>query len=194
MNTVNPTGGAATPLSLPGNNAPLPVELTSFAGSANGRTASLAWTTASETNNLGFYVEQYNGNNWNTVSGLVAGHGTTTERNAYAFDVTGLTAGTHTFRLRQMDTDGTVHYSPTATVEIAAQDGLALTAIGARGVRIESETDADVLVVDVLGRRVMAQRVGAGTSVLQLDGVSAGVYVVRAEAAGRVVTSRIVVR
>ena len=175
-------------------DAPLPVELNAFTGQANGTTARLAWTTASETNNLGFYVEQQDGESWNTVSGLVAGHGTTTERNAYTFDVNNLTAGTHTFRLRQVDTDGTVHYSPTTTVEIAAQGGLALTALGARGLRVESENGADVSVYDLLGRRVMAERVGSGTTVLQLDGVSSGVYVVRAEADGRAVTTRLVVR
>ncbi|MBE2186581.1 MAG: T9SS type A sorting domain-containing protein [Rhodothermales bacterium] len=176
------------------NDAPLPVELNAFTGQANGTTARLAWTTASETNNLGFYVEQQDGESWNTVSGLVAGHGTTTERNAYTFDVNNLTAGTHTFRLRQVDTDGTVHYSPTTTVEIAAQGGLALTALGARGLRVESENGADVSVYDLLGRRVMAERVGSGTTVLQLDGVSSGVYVVRAESDGRAVTTRLVVR
>ncbi|MBE2185158.1 MAG: hypothetical protein IAE99_00100, partial [Rhodothermales bacterium] len=43
----------------------LPVELVSFTSSVNNRSARLNWTTASETNNLGFVVEQQTGDAWN---------------------------------------------------------------------------------------------------------------------------------
>lgn len=171
----------------------LPVELVAFAGVASGTSARLTWTTASETNNLGFVVEQQTGETW-VERGFVAGHGTTTERHDYAFAVEGLTAGTHTFRIRQTDTDGAVHASAPTTVEIAAEGGLALTWLGGHGLRVESDADADVVAVDMLGRRVLTERVGAGTTVLPLDGVAPGVYVVRAEAHGRIVTTRLVVR
>ena len=191
-----PNFGSAPNLSAAAGTAAqaLPVELVSFTSSVNNRSARLSWTTASETNNLGFVVEQQTGDAWNAVSNLIAGHGTTTERNDYAFDVNGLTAGQHAFRLRQTDTDGTVHYSATVTVEIAVQDGLALTALGARGLRVESEASAVVTVVDMLGRRMLVREVSAGTSVVSLDGVGTGVYVVRAESEGKVASTRLVVR
>jgi len=204
--TANPGTGAYNPATyfssqpqdtftgLGVGNASLPVELASFTSSVNNRSARLSWTTASETNNLGFVVEQQTGDAWNAVSNLIAGHGTTTERNDYAFDVNGLTAGQHAFRLRQTDTDGTVHYSATVTVEIAVQDGLALTALGGRGLRVESEASAVVTVVDMLGRRMLVREVSAGTSVVSLDGVGTGVYVVRAESEGKVASTRLVVR
>ncbi|MBE2186251.1 MAG: hypothetical protein IAE99_05705, partial [Rhodothermales bacterium] len=73
----------------------LPVELVSFSGTASGRTAHLSWTTASETNNIGFVVERQTGDAWTDVSALIAGQGTTTERTDYTYDVANLTAGRH---------------------------------------------------------------------------------------------------
>ncbi|MCA0270393.1 MAG: hypothetical protein LCH53_14410, partial [Bacteroidetes bacterium] len=81
---ASPNFGAATWTELFTSPQALPVELVSFTSSANNRSARLSWTTASETNNLGFVVEQQTGDAWNAVSNLIAGHGTTTERNDYA--------------------------------------------------------------------------------------------------------------
>ena len=76
----------------------------------------LAWTTASETDNAGFYVEHRREGGWADL-GFVEGAGTTAEAQRYAFRATALEAGTHRFRLRQVDRDGTEHLS--AEVELA---------------------------------------------------------------------------
>ncbi len=55
----------------------LPVELTAFEGTLSGNAARLAWATASETNNAGFYVEHSaNGSDFRDVH-FAPGHGTT---------------------------------------------------------------------------------------------------------------------
>lgn len=54
---------------------PLPVELDSFTGRADGQTAVLTWQTLSEQNNHGFYVERKDGQRWNEVSDLIEGAG-----------------------------------------------------------------------------------------------------------------------
>ncbi len=181
--------------------AVLPVELVSFTGAADGATARLAWTTASETNNAGFAVEQRQGAAW-IERGFVAGRGTTTERTAYGFDVEGLTAGRHTFRLRQVDLDGAASYSPAVTVEVrdgtsadgAGHAGLRLTTLGTGAVRVEADAEATVEVVDLLGRRVLARAVEPGTTDVRLDGVAAGMYVVRVHTDQASETRRVVVR
>ena len=183
------------------NAASLPVELAAFTAAADGSTARLAWATASETNNAGFAVEHRQGQTW-VERGFVAGHGTTTERHDYAFDVTGLTAGTHTFRLRQTDTDGTIHYSAQVSVEIRVgtgideegRAGMRLTVLGGRAVRVETNAPANVTAYDVLGRQVLTQSVASGTTDVSFAGMSTGMYLVRAEHDGVATTTRIVVR
>jgi len=97
----------------------LPVELTSFTARADGRDVHLAWETSSETNNAGFEVQIKSDEPW-TPTGFVEGHGTTTQAQSYTFEVVNLNVGTHTFRLKQIDFDGTFEYSPEveATVEL----------------------------------------------------------------------------
>ena len=141
--------------------AALPVELASFTASADGRTARLAWTTASETNNAGFTVErQTTTGAWSDASALIAGHGTTTERHAYTFDVAGLTAGTHTFRLRQTRhrrrACTTAPSSPSRSAPRARRSSRSSPTAPARLACASSPSGEAVRaeVYDVLGRRV----------------------------------------
>lgn len=95
----------------------LPVELTSFTASVVDNGVVLNWTTATEINNQGFEVQRsVNGKDFNTV-GFVKGNGTTTEAQKYSyFDA--VTSGKYTYRLKQMDFNGTFEY--TKTVEVNA--------------------------------------------------------------------------
>ncbi len=105
----------------------LPVELVSFEAVGNGSDVELRWKTASETNNAGFEVQVREvggglGEGRRTalwsVLGFVEGVGTTAEPQAYTFAVTGLEVGTHVFRLKQIDFDGSVEYSPQVEVVV----------------------------------------------------------------------------
>jgi len=77
------------------NNAPLPIQLSSFTGSAvNGTTVLLRWTTLSEINNYGFYVQRSRGEEQTYAdlpNSFVPGKGTTVVPQDYSF--TDLTAG-----------------------------------------------------------------------------------------------------
>ncbi len=90
---------------------PLPVELTSFSGTASGQSVVLRWLTATETDNYGFEVERSDGGfNWEKI-GFVAGHGTRTSPAEYSFLDKHLPAGVYAYRLKQIDTDGGFEYS-----------------------------------------------------------------------------------
>ncbi len=96
---------------------PLPVELVSFDARVEGNTVHFTWMTATETDNVGFELEHRTVGDgrdedqvWPVV-GFVDGHGTTLEAQHYAYAVDILTPGRHQFRLKQIDTDGTAHYS-----------------------------------------------------------------------------------
>ncbi len=99
----------------------VPVELLSFAASVNETDVTLNWSTATETNNSGFQVERSNGSAYEVV-GFVAGHGTTTEVQNYSFVDQNLASGNYTYRLKQVDFNGTFEYSNTIEAEILVKD------------------------------------------------------------------------
>jgi hypothetical protein len=80
----------------------------------------LNWLTATETNNQGFEIERASlsatpGQGWKKI-GFVAGFGTTTEPKAYSYTDSKLEAGNYTYRLKQVDFDGTFYYSDEVNV------------------------------------------------------------------------------
>jgi hypothetical protein len=98
----------------------LPVQLASFTARANqGGGIRLDWRTLSELNNYGFYVERRLSSEQLFVvvpNSFQPGHGTTHEPHDYSFVDRTVTAGTYFYRLRQVDLDGTIHYSEPITI------------------------------------------------------------------------------
>lgn len=94
------------------NGTTLPVVLISFAGSVyeNQQMAYLEWSTATEIDNMGFYIEKsLDGRAFEDI-GFVAGKGTTKEIQKYAFLDQNLGKNSY-YRLRQVDYDGNREYS-----------------------------------------------------------------------------------
>lgn len=100
----------------------IPVELTSFIAELNSGKVNLLWKTASELNNAGFEIERKNINQeWESI-GFVVGNGTTTESQSYSFvDQTVSKAPSPiSYRLKQIDFDGTFEYSNEVSIVIIA--------------------------------------------------------------------------
>jgi len=97
---------------------PVPVELTSFTASASASNVLLEWQTASEINNYGFEVERRSVNSEYGVVSFVAGSGTTTEIRNYVFTDDQITDGKYTYRLKQLDFDGSFEYSNEVEIEV----------------------------------------------------------------------------
>ena len=111
------------------NNSPLPVELTHFTvQQEDSRSARLEWATASETNNKHFLVQRRSGDQWQQV-GRVEGHGTTTVLRDYRFIDNGLTPGTHYYRLKQVDFDGSYEYSDVKAVTLSRDEASQTSAL-----------------------------------------------------------------
>ena len=109
------------------DNGGLPVELSSFAASVNENNVLLSWSTATEINNSGFNVERKGADtDWEEI-GFVPGFGTTTETHSYSYNDAGLHSGTYTYRLKQMDFDGSFEYSKEVEVEISNPVSYSLT-------------------------------------------------------------------
>lgn len=91
--------------------ANLPVELTHFDAIVDGNDIVLEWTTASEENNAGFFVQSKIADGSFTDHGFVDGFGTTLETKNYQFKIENMEAGVQTLRLKQLDYDGLMNLS-----------------------------------------------------------------------------------
>jgi hypothetical protein len=102
----------------------LPIQLASFAGSPTGEGfVLLQWSTLTETNNFGFDVEKGTAafSGFTAVAGgFVAGQGTSSVPHDYSFVDSSAGEGTWYYRLKQIDLDGTLHYTSGIRVDVLA--------------------------------------------------------------------------
>jgi len=163
---------------------PLPVELLSFAAERRGEAARLNWRTASEKNNDYFGVEvSVDGRSYREFA-RVAGRGNSTTPQDYElYDPALMTYRTDLvyYRLRQVDTDGTVTYSPVATVQVPFAGFAASAApnpLNNDGTRIRISTGAagpaELAVYDGVGRLMMGRRTELKIGTNEVDLTDAG--------------------
>jgi hypothetical protein len=176
-------GTASTSNATP---TPLPVTLTSFSVTAAGPTARIVWATAAETNSARFEVERSRDGNTFSMIGTLAATGNSNATHVYQLLDDKLPAGPglYYYRLRQVDLDGTVNYSPVRAVTLARNDsGLVLYPNPTNSLTTLSGATpgTEVQVLDALGRLLLScPTTTAGTAELSLPaGLTSGVYVVR---------------
>ena len=104
----------------------MPVELSSFTVDAVNGEVTLNWTTATETNNRGFEIERKSSTSGYQKVGYVAGFGTTTEPKSYTYSDKDLGTGSYTYRLKQVDLDGSSKYSNEVDVQVSVPAEFAL--------------------------------------------------------------------
>ncbi|MGI4862279.1 MAG: beta strand repeat-containing protein [Janthinobacterium lividum] len=171
-------------------NNPLPVSLTKFTAARAAAGVQVAWATASEKNSDYFVVERsLDGSTFSSVT-KVAAHGTTTQSHTYA-SLDGMApAALLYYRLRQVDLDGTVAYSPVVSV---AADGTASEFTLAPNPAHERVSFLTALptaytVRNTLGQIVRSGTTEAGTNNLAVEELPAGIYFFELHGgAGRVV-------
>ncbi len=104
----------------------IPVELISFSAKVIDGGIKLSWSTATETNNKGFEIEktECSGQKPGEISwesaGFIPGSGTTTELQSYSWSDDDSRAGKFSYRLKQLDFNGSFHYSNEIVVDAAA--------------------------------------------------------------------------
>jgi hypothetical protein len=164
---------------------PLPVELVTFTATASGSSAvNLAWATASETNSARFEVERsLDGRVFSLIGSMVAA-GNSTGLHPYRLTDAALPveAYVYYYRLRQVDLDGRVSYSPVRIIELTQRIVLFPNpAHGGATLRGVAPTQL-VQVYNVVGRLVFtATADGTGIAQLVLPvGLPSGLYAVRA--------------
>jgi hypothetical protein len=174
------------------NNTAMPVQLSGFQAVVDGQTVRLRWATASETNNAGFAVQHAMDGDFVTRA-FVDGHGTTSQPHTYTFATSALLAGTHRFRLRQVDVDGTASLSPVVEVQVQSAAPFELTRphpnpfhqSAALTLTVTQSQQVEAALYDVLGRRVATLHHGTipadHPTLLQVNGsvLPSGLYIVR---------------
>jgi hypothetical protein len=173
----------------------LPVELVAFSSTRDGKRVLLEWTTASERGNAGFEVQhRLAGGTWRKLQ-FIDGAGTTTASSEYSYRTGSLEPGTHHFRLRQVDKDGSSTLSEEISLELTLERAYRIAEVAPNPVRrrasfsitVQKTQHVRVRVYNVLGQEVLTlydQTLGANQSqYIQIDseGLTSGMYFLRVE-------------
>ncbi len=100
-------------------NQILPVEITTFTANTKNGNVVLNWSTATELNNSGFEVQRKINSDYKTI-GFVAGNGTTTDVQNYSYTDNNVNSGNYSYRLKQIDFNGTFAYSEEVNVDVTS--------------------------------------------------------------------------
>ncbi len=194
------------PLSGVGDN-PLSVEWLSFSAVPSVNGVKLFWETCCEVNKAGFEIERKQpSTEWQTI-GFVQGRGTTSEVQRYTFNDNAAPTGTVLYRLKQVDFDGVLSYSPIVEIAIGTPTTFALnqnypnpfnpeTRIG---YRLPIASDVKLELFDVLGRKLATlvnARQEAGAYLIALNAqtlkLASGIYFYRLQAGNFVETRKMI--
>jgi uncharacterized protein (TIGR03790 family) len=192
------------------NSGTLPVELVSFEGNSTGKGVQLRWSTATETHNAGFEVErkpignsQLTIDNWIKV-GFVAGAGSSNASRDYTYTDVNVTPARYTYRLRQIDNDGTVHVSSEIIVEVRVAASVASTIRNypnpfnpttTINVSLQERGNVSLKIYNIAGQEVATLLNGfaeAGQTAVRFDASSlpSGTYVSRLQTENSTVTQK----
>ncbi len=115
-NTVNPTVGL-TPIEIKDTDGPVPVELISFSAKVVDGKIQLEWSTATETNNLGFEIQRKDNQSFEKI-GFVAGKINSTNIENYSFVDNDVVNGKYYYRIKQIDLNGAFSYSSVVELDL----------------------------------------------------------------------------
>ncbi|MFB6230535.1 MAG: T9SS type A sorting domain-containing protein [Salinibacter sp.] len=213
------TGDAGNTSEFSGVSSQLPVELAFFEAARSGRRAvRLTWQTASEQGSAGFEVQRrvedatgagQKEDSWVQVGYVEskASGGTTTEDKSYEYVATGLPVGTHQFRLKQVDLDGSSSLTDPVSVDIRMQEAVSLKAPApnpASGTAtvsfaVKERAETTIRLYNSLGQRVRAVYEGTPqtgerqTARIDVGGLPSGTYFLRLRAGDQTRTQRLTV-
>lgn len=178
----------------------LPVDLVYFKVKTEQNTHSLQWATASSHNSRGFYIERKAENepNWQEI-GFVSAQNTGYSPNTYVFVDPAPAKGLNYYRLRQLDLDGTVFFSP---IVHARNDQALVVQIAPNPVRdilritlaSKAETDSQLHLFNGVGQLVQSQVWVGDQMEISLGTLPPGAYFLEIGSGGNLVRRRVVVQ
>jgi glucose/arabinose dehydrogenase len=96
----------------------IPVELISFNATLVNGKVRLDWSTATETNNVGFSIERASNESDFEEIFFIVGNGTSTNRNIYSYTDESVRSGVYYYRLKQVDLDGSFKYFEVVSIVV----------------------------------------------------------------------------
>ena len=163
----------------------------------DGSTVNLTWSTATEVNNYGFDVERSSGNSgWQKI-GFVAGSGNSNSTKNYSFTDKPSGGTSFSYKLKQIDVDGSFQYYDPVTVSLAVSSAPQLLQNSPNPFNpsttikfyIPNASDVSIKIYDIMGREVTTlinQQATAGYHNVYWNGknsrgenVASGVYLYR---------------
>ncbi|MBN1463868.1 MAG: T9SS type A sorting domain-containing protein [Paludibacteraceae bacterium] len=174
------------------NDAPLPVELTTFAAEVQGQSVMLKWTTAQEINSYKYEIERMaDGSEWSKI-GEVMAQGNSSVPTNYSFADNNLVSGKYSYRLKMIDNDGTFEYSGVIEAEISVPEQYQLSQNYPNpfnpstkiSYSIPEDANVKLLVYSLTGELVMElvnenQSAGKYTVEFNANNLASGMYIYR---------------
>lgn len=177
---------------------PLPVLLTSFTSSINGRDVKLIWTLEREENSAGYEIQRIKNSELNTESwtnvGYVKSKGNSSTTASYNFEDKKLVSGKYNYRLKHIDINGgTRYFSLNNIVDVALPTVFNLSQnypnpfnpVTKIDYQLPFDSRVRIVVYDMLGREVKiltnSEMKQAGFYTLELNAstLSSGTYFYR---------------
>ena len=192
------------------NPGMLPVELTSFSALEQGRDIVLQWTTATEVQNSGWQIERAVTDSktpspqWKSI-GFVSGAGNSASGKSYTYRDVNPGTGEYSYRLKQIDLDGTVSYSSTIFSSVSTANGYWIidnypnpfnpsTTIT---FNVPERAKVDISIYNSLGEfvtRIVNETFEKGTysRVFEANKLSSGIYYYRLQSGSNLITKKMI--
>lgn len=198
-----PVTGTISAIALASITTPLPVTLISFAvqkkaAGVEGASASLQWTTSSETNSDHFEIERsQSGKNWNKI-GSIESTGESAVQINYSFEDMKPLWGENLYRLRMVDKDGTFAYSRIQSMKFEGiGTGLSVYPNPSTDKLIVSDhkTVAEIVMSSLNGNTVYkSSSFAIGSGLIDVVSLAKGLYIVKVTRQnGTITTSKVVI-
>jgi hypothetical protein len=166
---------------------PLPVKFSAFTATrSNASSVSITWTTATEQNSKGFYVQKNVAGVWTNVAFVFsqAQNGTSTSSLSYSYTDANTQTGITQYRIQQVDLDGRVGYTDIRAIR--GDGNLAKVVVypnpstdGKLNIVFEdNSTLRDVIVNDMQGKAIRSFR-GISNNILVIEKLTTGFYTIK---------------
>jgi hypothetical protein len=186
-----------------GELIPLPVNFKSFNASRIKSNVAVKWTTATEVDNKGFWVQRKTRGGWENLKFVAsqAQGGNSSSDLSYSFSDLNLERGISQYRILQVDLDGRAKSSDIRSVRGEAMGGKLLlfpnpSINGSANIVFDDAISVrDVIISDVSGR-IIKQWKGLKDNSLYVNGLMIGTYMIRVidKQNGTIANEKLVIR
>jgi hypothetical protein len=180
------------------NSVILPVKLTSFTATAEGKKVNVSWATASEENTAKYELERSNDGGVRFITvGSITAKGTSSGVSTYNYTDASVWNGNYMYRLKMIDKDGSIKYSKLVSVKLTTTDKWkaypTLLSSGATlhvSVADDSTGKIQVQLVTLQGQTVRSIATGSSNLSISTYGLATGLYILKLYQNGQFITSK----